>query len=361
MKKVVFLFSLIFIIGVSGCIGQGTTISGGPGIIITDFSVDYSPIYAGESVGLNLELQNQGEFDTDVNRILYFGVEPTAWQLPNEYNVGAGAGHSLAAADPTTGFEGGTYFESEAISAPSSIASSTKFDINVRIEYSYESHFTGTIRIMSRDYLRTLSNEERDRLIQTGGIRESKSTAAPLVMSTASGAHFMATGSSITIPFRITNIGPGLPYNDNSATSDAAVTDGNLYSVDIIDLDDTDRLTCTETATTLSRGKNGGFGCTLTLPTTVRNFEDHTFSLGLRYRYYVDGSTTLTVNPQYGGTGGVTTTTLAFSCSTNGDCCSNVGGGPCDPAENAYCDVPTGDCSCGASAPVGEDCPPATP
>ena len=346
MKKLLMFFLLIVVVTISGCIGQGPTITGGPGIVITDFSVDYSPIYAGEGVGLNLELQNQGEFDTSVNRILYFGVEPTAWDLPAEDTTS----HRIGPADPVTGFEGGTYFESNAVTAPGTIASSTNFDLNVRIEYLYETHFTGTIRIMSRDYLRTLSKEDRDSLIASGGIRESTSTAAPLMVSTASGAHFMATGRDVTIPFRVTNIGPGLPYNDDSANSDAAVTNNDLYSVDIIDQVG---ITCIESETTLSRGKNGGFGCTLSLPSSVRNFEDHTFSLGLRYRYYVDGSTTLTVNPQYGGpvttatTG--TTTTTAPECSIDRDCCV-LFGGPC--TVQGQCVAGTCNCNAGPLCPT---------
>jgi hypothetical protein len=156
-------------------------------------------------------------------------------------------------------------------------------------------------------YLRTLSNEDRDALISSGGIRQSTATAAPITVKAASGAHFVArggAGTSVTIPFRVTNIGAGLPYRYDKADAASAVSDG-LYEIQV---SSTSGINCASAGNiVLSRGKNGGFGCTLTVPGTVTNFQDQTFSLTLRYKYYVDGSTTLTVNAPYGGTTVATT------------------------------------------------------
>ena len=315
MKRLLPLLLLIVAIGMSGCAGigqlqQGSTVAGGPGVVITDFSVDYSPIYAGDPVGLNLEVQNQGEYDTSIFKITWFGVDlsSTGWNLNPSTNPDK-SNPRVVGADPVTGFEGGTWFTTRTITAPSSIASSTNFDLGVRIEYIYQTDYTATIRIVDSNYLRTLAKEDRDALLSSGGIRQSTATAAPITIKAASGAHFVARGTdtptTITIPFRVTNVGPGLPYDVDVADAATAVSSG-LYEIEV---SSTSGINCGGVGNiVLSRGKNGGFGCTLSVPGTVTNLEDRTFSLTLRYKYYVDGSTTLTVNPQYGGATTVTTT-----------------------------------------------------
>jgi hypothetical protein len=302
MKKIIVLLSLSVAIVISGCLNQGTEVTGGPGVVITDFSVDYSPITAGDSVGWNLEVQNQGEYDTSIFKITWFGIDPASWGFTAVDNVA----HPVVGADPITGFEGGTWFTTKTVTSPSSIASSTPFDLGVRIEYVYQTDYTATIRIVDPTYLRTLSQSDRDALISSGGIRQSTATAAPITIKAASGAHFVARGAGtpVTIPFRVTNVGSGLPYRADVADAATAVG-GGLYEIQVIN---PSGISCTGVGNiVLSKGKNGGFGCTLTIPGTVTNFQDQTFSLTLRYKYYVDGSTTLTVNAPYGGTTVATT------------------------------------------------------
>lgn len=294
------LLTLIVIVTISGCIGQGPTITGGPGLIITDFSPDYSDITAGETVGLNLEVENQGEFDTYIYRITWFGVDmsQSGWDLSGIGNPDTLA-HYIVGTDPTVGFEGGAWFETRTITAPSSIKSITTFDLGVRVEYLYQTDFSATIRIMSPEYLRTLSKEDREAMIRSGGIRDSSSSAAPITLKAASGRHFLATEDTQTIkvPFKVTNIGPGLPYDSAKKSVDDALSDG-LYKIKILG---ESGITCDDSSIVLSRGKNGGFACDLDIPEkeNIINFEDRTFSLSLLYMYYVDGSTSITVNPQY--------------------------------------------------------------
>jgi hypothetical protein len=301
-KNLIVILSLILIVVISGCVSQTPTITGGPGVVITDASIDYSPIFAGDTVGWNLEVQNQGESDTTIHRITWFGVDMDAWDLNPSTAIDITTRPSVVGADPITGFEGGTYFETRTITAPMDIKSPTTVNLGIRVEYSYDTDFSATIRIMDPDYLRTLSAEEKNTLIQSGGIRDSASTSGPLSVKAASGAHFVARGGGtreITIPFRITNVGPGLPYSTGVASAETAATDGGLYEVTVVDT--SSNLDCSGVGNVvLSRGKNGGFGCVLTIPSTVVNYEDRTFSLTLRYNYYVDGSTSLTVNPEYG-------------------------------------------------------------
>jgi len=282
---------------VSGCIGQGPSITGGPGIIITDFSVDYSTIYAEESVGLNLEVENQGEYDAYIHEVTWFGVRTSDWGLSNPKDKNP---HYVPGIEPEVGFEGGAWFDSRLITAPSTIKTTTSFDLGVRVEYLYTTDFTGTIRIVSPNYLRTLSKEDKDALIRSGGIRESSSTAGPMSVKAASGPHFTARapGRTIAIPFRVTNIGPGLPYRSDVDSAEAAVSDG-LYQIHVSSYSGIKCDNDVDNPITLSRGKNGGFTCDLDIPKTVTNYEDRAFSFTLIYRYYVDGSTTLTVNPAY--------------------------------------------------------------
>jgi hypothetical protein len=302
------LFFLTSIVVISGCIGQGEKVPTGSGIIIKDFYFDYTPIYVNDTIGLNLELQNLGGVKGYINKITIFGVDwkyggsgALVWGVPQGEDfvlneTSAELPVSLAPPDPTTGFEGEIWSWNWFLQAPGGLKSPTTFDFQVRVEYNYSTTYTGTIRIIDSDYLRTLPEDERNKLIQEGGVVESTVTSGPLSVSAASGRHFIVqtTGDKRAIRFKVSNIGGGFPFIEN--------TTKGLYQVRI-----TDNMTLfdCDSEFRMSRGKTGWFKCYIQVPSKGEfvNKLDKKFSVKLVYDYYVDSATSVTVNPIYVETG----------------------------------------------------------
>jgi hypothetical protein len=294
---------LVGVVILSGCVGQGggrATVSNG--IIIKDFFFDYSPIYAGDDIGLTLEVQNVGGDVGTLKKVTVFGIDwkpegqagPLQWSLPTDESFEVTPNVDLLPPDPTTGFEGEEWSVSWLPRAPEGVRASTTYDFEVRVEYGYDTTYTGTIRVIESDYLRTLSQEERDALVKQGGVIESTVTGGPISVSAASGRHFIvreSTPEKRTIKFKITNIGSGYPF-------DVTLTPENLYVIRVAEY--VGLKECDEKVK-LSRGKTGTLSCKIEVPGTddVVNKIDKKFSITFSYEYYVDSATSITVNPTY--------------------------------------------------------------
>jgi hypothetical protein len=321
LKRVLLPLCLLICVSIlSGCVGQGGTTPTGNGINIKEFSFDYSPIDAGTDIGLNLEVQNIGGDVGTLKKISVFGIDYKSgsadalkWGLPSGENfIMSNINVNLLPPDKSTGFEGDVWSTSWLPQAPTGVQSSTDYDFEIRVEYGYDTTYTGTITIVANDYLRTLPKEQRDALIKQGGVVESTVTSGPMSISAASGEHFIVRNPDTekrTIKFKITNVGNGYPY-------DTELNPSNLYVVRIpksglIGLTDCDN------TTKLSKGKNGWLSCKIEIPgtNTIVNKLDRKFSISLSYEYYVDSSATISVNPTYteattmpGGTSTTSTT-----------------------------------------------------
>ena len=192
--KALWVMFLLCVSIFSGCVGQDiqekiTTKM--DGVVITDFSFDYSPIYAGESVGLTLEIQNIGEEYAILKEINVYGVkvggpssEEDTWGTGcnigdecciidcglNEedcegddfcFRILLGEDEVLAPPNPEGEFPGDIWFYDWIPQAPKKIRSKTTYDFDVRVKYRYETAYEGTIRFVSEDYFKTLTPEER--------------------------------------------------------------------------------------------------------------------------------------------------------------------------------------------------------
>jgi len=304
LKKALIPLCLLAIATVlSGCIGQeGVVVTGTNGLIIKDFSFDYSPIYSGESTGLSLEIQNVGGEKGTLKEIVVFGVDApasSAGTLTWGYGTGdtftlTGIDQELLPPDPTTGFEGEEYFQEWIPESPTDIKSPTTYDFQTRIRYTYTSTFTGKIQVVDNDYLRTLPVDKREALIKAGGVQDASVTAGPLSLAAASGTHFIVRSGDPaqdrSIKFKITNVGSGFPYKE-------PWSDTNLH---IITVTANDGIACSiPQDVKLARGKTGVISCTFTAPAYggFTNKIDKYFSVTLSYGYYVDSATSITVNP----------------------------------------------------------------
>lgn len=308
LKRALIPLSLLAIVVIlSGCeipgVGGGV-VAGTNGIIIKDFGFDYSPIYAEETTGLTLTLQNVGGEKGTLKEITVFGVDaPSASPGPLTWGYGTGDDFTLDSIDlellppdPTTGFGGEEYYQEWIPEAPADIKSSTTYEFQTRIKYTYTTTFTGKIQVVDNDYLRTLPADEREALIKAGGVQDASVTGGPISLTAASGRHFIVrSGDSAqdrSIKFKITNIGSGFPYKE-------PWDNDNLHYI-IVTTDE--GIDCSiPQDVKLARGKTGVISCTFTTPAhgAFTNKVDKMFSVELSYGYYVDSAASITVNPVF--------------------------------------------------------------
>jgi hypothetical protein len=303
MKKIV-LTTLVLTVFLAGCTIFGAA-PGMPsetnGIIIKDFGFSPSEVYAGQSAGLTLTLQNVGGAKGILGEITIFGIDapsPNAGSLTWGYGSGDDFTLDLITElfppDPTTGFDGEEYFQDWVPESPTGITAATTYDFLTRVKYLYTTTFTGKIQIVDNDYLRTLSTSDSEALIKVSGVQDATVTGGPLSLTAASGRSFIVRegdpSESRDIKFKITNVGSGYPYKN-------PWSDDNLHIVTVVA---TDGISCSVPDVRLSRGKTGLLTCAFTTPAqgTFTNKIDKIFSITLGYGYYIDSATSITVNPE---------------------------------------------------------------
>ncbi len=295
------LASIMILSGCTTQVGGGGGAVGTNGIIIKEFGFDYSPIYAGETTGLTLTLQNVGGEKGTLQEIQIFGVDaPTTAAGPLTWGYGTGDSFTLSGLnqellppDTTTGFEGEEYFQEWVPESPTDIKSPTTYEFQTRVKYLYTTTFTGKIQVVDDSYLRSLPADQREALIKVGGVQDASVTGGPLALTAASGRNFILRagegGTPRDIKFKISNVGSGFPYIEPFSNT-------NLYKITVLSNNGID---CGTGDITLSRGKSGVLSCSFTPPTqgTFANKIDKMFSVTLTYGYYIDSSASITVNP----------------------------------------------------------------
>jgi len=309
MKYLLISFLIILITIISGCIGE-TSIpmtSTKDGVVITDFSFEHSPVYANDNVGLSLEIQNVGGNKAELKKIQIYGVDFTAskstdreWGVKGdelqELNEGfiktnLPSKGELFQPDPDINLEGAKDYYEWRLQAPSGVTSETNYDFQVRVEYAYNTTYSGTIRIIDDTYLQSLKEEEKQELFNTGGIASSKLTNGPISITPYSGRHFIVdvpNPESRPMKFKIENVGSGFPYINESTKYYIKITDiAGIY--------------CPEEEIKLSSGKSYTIDCLFSPPGTndFTNKIDKPFQITFNYNYYIDGSTSITVKPVY--------------------------------------------------------------
>lgn len=321
MRSILILILLLLIIAFSGCTGNGGTsiISAKDGVVITDFSFGHSPIYSEDNVDLHLEVQNTGGSNAKLIKIQIYGVDfsltnPRSWKLrggklqvldENFIDANLASGGELYRPDPDINLEGAKDYYEWRLKAPTEVTSETEYDFRVRVEYDYTTTYFGTIRIINDNYLRSLKENEKQALLNTGGIASSELTKGPITITPFSGRHFIVdedynpiTAPPRTIKFKIENTGGGYPYR----TAD----DGTIrnYYIKIVETGDIIS-NCDKDLNTgeikLSSGESHIIDCDLSPPgiNEFTNKIDKPFQIGLEYSYYIDGKTSITVKPAY--------------------------------------------------------------
>ncbi len=290
MKRLLILLFLISVIVVSGCVDQETLVIGPAtdGVVIKDFSFDSPTVYEGDSVGLNLEVQNVGEVEGTVEDITLFGPDLTDWSVTGPTPSITVA---LSPSEPEVDFEGEARSTRWRVTAPD-VTAETPYTFGTRVIYDYETFYTGTLRVVTYSYLETLQEEERRGLLESGGVVSSTVTGGPLSVKPMKGRNFIVSsggGGTSSLVFELTNLGSGYPSSNRNINEDT------MYKVEI---SSSSGLTgCDsygETTVRLSKGEKRLFSCNFGIPDVV-NKEDIIFTIEFDYYYYVDGMTSINV------------------------------------------------------------------
>jgi len=297
MKKLLPLLLVIGVVIISGCgsIPQITTkkeIIGTNGLIIKSFSSDATSIPAGDSIELLLEVENVGGTEATAAEAVLSGVTFGTGGL--DWDCGDDTSQDFASRllPPENGIPGDVDSVSWICKSPTGIRSDTPYTFDVRVTYGYSTDVTGKLNFVTGDYWRSLSQADKQSL--AGGVSYLSQTDGPLSIKIYSGSRtrpfiiYEDGGEEVhTLRIIITNVGSGKPVDHEVTIESLDLSQG-------LSLEEEEE--CIKTVT-LSRGKSASVSCKVKLnnPDNVINRQDFTVSLSLSYSWYVDSSSTVTV------------------------------------------------------------------
>jgi len=362
MKKLSVLL-LISIVLFSGCVGIPTGGEGGD--VLINFGADTTEVPAGNPVGLTVSIENHAlnpMEDININII-----EPEGWNL-----------HSSPISIPDTLQRDGVWEGVWIYTAPTNVLADTPFRFYGRVTFRMKTERGVSVTLVSYDYYKRTNEKSRisTNLPDTGG-------PIGIEFGTIGKMSYMYRGQDAVIPLRviITNRGNGKAYLGDEPTSTNLNKVYFSASGDYID--------CPEGETYLMKeGSVATVMCTIRIPSDeVTDIKTFSVSVTVTYNYVYDltspiitvlsvpGAPTEQQPPEEQPPEETPPPEEQppeqqppeeqppeeQQCVSNEDCCSNVGGGPCEPGEVAYCS--DGVCYCGSEVPsgFGEECPPPGP
>jgi len=292
------LLSLILIVLFAGCADQEISVVDGikEGVVIRDLTFDSSTVYAGDTVGLNLEVQNVGERGATIISAELFGPE---WATGDPILDITGG---LSPSEPEIEFEGESRSTRWRLPTPSDVKTETTYSIGVRVSYKYESVYEGLLRVVEEAYLETLPKEEREELLENSGVVAASVTGGPLSVSPVKGRNFIVETGSPTrsIKFKVTNVGSGYTYTgDDIDTGKYQVSISSEPEYIIYGCGEDVKIGTTDSKPTikLSKGESRIFTCWFAIPSGVVYKKDVGFKIIFDYNYYVDGMASITLEP----------------------------------------------------------------
>jgi hypothetical protein len=148
---------------------------------------------------------------------------------------------------------------------------------------------------MKSDYLRSLSAEDRTKLIESGGLSQQCSSGGPLSVTGTSSTHFVDPVGEKTLRFKIDNVGNGYTYCVKNADDcgDNLDATNTMYRVKVKSPSEGYITNC-DPDKILSKGKSVVFSCKFNAP-QFTNKLDITFSIPIIYDYYVDSAAPIQV------------------------------------------------------------------
>jgi len=316
MKKIlmVAIVSLMIIV-ISGCIGQNEVkINANDGLSINSFVVEPSRIEYTDKADFYLEIENVGGTTASNIQAELYGVTWTELETREPPN-GKLSPPDIRFTPPVAGgYSVLKWLDVQAPKLPEGLEHT--YDITARVTYDYKT--TGVANIYG------ITKDEYRRRQQSGTTTSTvtvTNTNAPVKID-VTGSQIVIDTSSLSIqdepimevPLRITftNVGSGVPITDGvngKITGTITLEGASAFGASLKDCIDSSGEGSTVNVDTIIReGKTVTRPCTLVINKEAwltRPEGTLNMIFDLRYRYYVEASTKLTVvGTKYGGTGG---------------------------------------------------------
>jgi uncharacterized repeat protein (TIGR01451 family) len=320
------------VVAISGCTGNNNGISTGPGVQIVSWTPSLSTVDSGDQLEFRLQVQNKGDVPAqDVNAVV-MGILPEDWHLETQEGSVTNAGDGqFFHADELLGPDKSQNIDSSptevtisAIAPSLSRGQILQYNPQVRVFYTYDTSASTLLTVVNDQELKRL--QDQGKTLATGTTTQS---TGPLTVTINTGKFLKAktiSGSPISRTFQITvNIqnsgggvlspnllGSGIP-NENTLQSDdykadfAIGTTSNRLTLDCPSLKNdisimlqipSELLNVKSGVIKFFQGKSSSVTCTVTINNVPLSQEQDEIKVLLDYDYYIDSSTTITVNGQ---------------------------------------------------------------
>ena len=292
---------VLAIIFVSGCIGSGDTTEFGNGVVIQAWEPDFSRLYSGETVQLQLKVQNQGEIDATglEAKIMGIDVGRDGWDL--DTTVGSADRDLLLAPNPDTNTPGEVWTIIWSGTAPELVRGMEHtYEPIMRLSYVYSGTATKTITLVDSQELR--------RLIQQGKSLPSQPTAytaGPLSIEVQTGNYVKTQKEDDPFPINIliTNTmwssgGSTIPVDGSGLRSPRNYNYPVHLKIEMPDGLRLDRDTCdTDAWYDLWKGETAEITCQVEITNMPDEGErlDKVMKFYIDYGYKIDAQTSITV------------------------------------------------------------------
>ncbi len=297
----VMVLPVLAVILVSGCVGGGDSVEFGNGVVIQAWEPDFSRLYSGETIQLQLKVQNQGEIDaTDLEaRIMGIDTGRDGWDL--DVTVGSDERELLLAPNPDTNTPGEVWTTIWTGTSPELVRGMEHtYEPIVRLSYVYSGTATKTITLVDAQELR--------RIIQQGKSLPSQSTmstAGPLSIEVQTGNYVKTQKEDDPFPIniRITNTmwnggGSTIPIDESGLRSPRNYNYPVHMEIEMPSGLRIDRDTCdTDTWYDLWKGETAEVTCQVEITDMPDEGEriDKVMKFYIAYGYKIDSQTSITV------------------------------------------------------------------
>ncbi|MBI4173315.1 MAG: hypothetical protein HY519_01205 [Candidatus Aenigmarchaeota archaeon] len=287
----------------SGCIGpDGSQIAIGPGVVIMEFSPDFSSVQSGEQVKLQIRVQNQGGVPAENTKVALVGISPSEWQSRSGgFEQALGRLSPVDRETDTPGEIQSRQFSLTAPRLPEGIEHA--YEPIARVSYDYKAKAVKAISVVSTEELRRLLQQGR-----APPITDVQSSGGPLSVEVRTG-NAIKTGQSgrDTVSFfvKITNNfweqgGTVLPsgVSGGGATIDypvnVKITASGISISDCGGFANADQ-TPGNGIVDLWQGKDAEITCELAVSGSTVSRQESLITIELNYRYQTEAPSQVTV------------------------------------------------------------------
>jgi len=319
------LLATIAVLMVAGCTAQGgniqwpwqlviPTVGGGSGLVITDFSPDQSTVYGGSSDRIMITVKNAGGFAVPNDKsLIYLTGSAISFALGADDKiywtstvVGDGPikhfGQTMKPVDAVKGTDADEKTITWNLKAPNITTQTITTSFIGRVYYDYQTDVNGNIWIYSKDEADAARAAKRQ--IYQPTFTPSSGPVA-LTVTTSPTNVILQSGDTFNLNIRVSSVAGGTLYRNNTINYATAATGDNLaltqdqlnkvyITVNAPGLTISNPADCTGEQD-LMGGKDVKLSCTMTPSTLPATLQSYPITITALYGYYVDRTTTVTV------------------------------------------------------------------